>query len=122
MSSINDPIEWHRIHPAGTKGISFLADGEIREMELGGKRICLARDGSAIFAVDSKCPHNGAAFKNGFVEPGCIITCSLHRYQFNLETGKNISGEGFYLEHYPLEIRGDGLFVGFPRKKLWGIF
>ena len=120
--SINDPIEWHRIHQAGLKGISFLADGEILETEVNGKRICLARDASKIFAVDARCPHNGAALRNGFVEPGCIITCTLHRYQFNLETGKNVSGEGFYLEHYPLEIRADGLFVGFQRKKFLGIF
>ena len=89
MSSINDPIEWHRIIPAGNKGISFLEDGEIREIDVNGKRICMARDGEQIFAIDSRCPHNGAALVNGFVEPGCIITCALHRYRFSLETGKN---------------------------------
>jgi len=40
------------------------------------------------------------------------IVCPLHRYKFSLMNGRNVSGEGYYLKTYPVEVREDGVFVG----------
>ena len=29
-----------------------------------------------------------------------------------MENGRNTSGEGYYLKHWPVEIKEDGVFVG----------
>ncbi len=114
--------EWFRISSAGNLGIDFLDEGKIVEVEVEGRKICIARDGNELFAITSRCPHNGANLENGIVEPGAVITCPLHRFRFCMKTGKNLSGEGFFLKHYPLEMRRAGLFISLPAKKKWGWF
>jgi 3-phenylpropionate/trans-cinnamate dioxygenase ferredoxin subunit len=46
----------------------------------------------------------------------------LHRIAFDIKTGKNATGEGYYIETYPVELREDGLYMGFQKKKWWQIF
>ena len=48
------------------------------------------------------------------------IVCPLHRYKFNLETGRNVTGEGYFLKTYPVESRPDGIYVGFKEKSWLG--
>jgi 3-phenylpropionate/trans-cinnamate dioxygenase ferredoxin subunit len=46
----------------------------------------------------------------------------VHRIAFDIKTGKNATGEGYYIETYPVELRADGLYIGFKKKKWWQIF
>ncbi|MEI9944281.1 MAG: hypothetical protein WDN26_08640 [Chitinophagaceae bacterium] len=40
-----------------------------------------------------------------------------------MNNGRNVSGEGYYLKHWPTELREDGLFVGMEDKAgFWNIF
>ena len=40
-----------------------------------------------------------------------------------MENGRNISGEGYYLKHWPVELRENGVFVGMEESGgLWNIF
>ena len=40
-----------------------------------------------------------------------------------MQNGRNVSGEGYYLKHWPVEQREDGVFAGFEEEGgLWGIF
>jgi 3-phenylpropionate/trans-cinnamate dioxygenase ferredoxin subunit len=38
-----------------------------------------------------------------------------------MKNGRNVSGEGYYLKHWPVELRGDGVFVGLDKPTLFGI-
>jgi 3-phenylpropionate/trans-cinnamate dioxygenase ferredoxin subunit len=49
---------------------------------------------------------------NGFIDPLGNIVCPLHRYKFSMETGRNTSGEGYFLKTYPIELREDGIYAG----------
>lgn len=40
------------------------------------------------------------------------VTCPLHQYKFSLQNGRNVSGEGYFLKIYPLEITAAGIFIG----------
>jgi 3-phenylpropionate/trans-cinnamate dioxygenase ferredoxin subunit len=44
----------------------------------------------------------------------------VHRYKFSLQNGRNTSGEGYYLKTYPVEVRGEAIFVGLPDGGLFG--
>jgi 3-phenylpropionate/trans-cinnamate dioxygenase ferredoxin subunit len=48
----------------------------------------------------------------GFIDALGNIVCPLHRYKYNMENGRNVSGEGYYLKHWPVQIKEDGIFVG----------
>ena len=39
------------------------------------------------------------------------VVCPLHRYKFDLKTGRNTSGEGFFLKRWVVEVNDEGVFV-----------
>lgn len=93
----------------------------IAEAMADGKRICLAKYKEDLFAFAYKCPHAGGYFKDGFIDAVGNVVCPLHRYRFCPGNGRNVSGEGYYLKHWPVQLREDGVFVGFERG-LFGLF
>ncbi len=103
-------IKWHRI-AADPSSLQF-AENNIAIAECGTKTICIGRHNQQIFAFAYKCPHASGILANGFIDPLGNVVCPLHRYKFNIENGRNTSGEGYYLKTYPIEIRPDGVFAG----------
>jgi len=83
---------------------------------LKGERVCIAKGKDAFYAVQEKCPHNGASLQQGFCTTEGEIVCPVHRYKFDLKTGKATAGSSFALKTYPIEIRQDGVFVGIKTK------
>ena len=65
-----------------------------------------------LFAFAYKCPHAGGMLAEGFIDALGNIVCPLHRYKYNMANGRNTSGEGYYLKHWPVQIKEDGIFVG----------
>lgn len=90
------------------------------EMEVNGKKICVGKKNETLFACLNKCPHAGGTLAEGYLDVQGNIVCPLHRYRFNVENGRNVSGEGYFLKTYQLEIREDGVYVGFEKSK--GLF
>ena len=88
----------------------------LMEINIDGKTICLAKQHGSLLGCAAKCPHAGGHMVNGHVDALGNIVCPLHRYKFNLQTGRNVSGEGYFLKAYPVEIREDGVFVGIEEK------
>jgi nitrite reductase/ring-hydroxylating ferredoxin subunit len=58
---------------------------------------------------------HGAAPTTRGVAPSptnCQISCPIHGLRFNLRNGRDTNGEGYTLKIYPIELRGDGLYIG----------
>jgi nitrite reductase/ring-hydroxylating ferredoxin subunit len=77
------------------------------------KKICVARFKDELFAFAYKCPHAGGLLAEGYIDALGNIVCPLHRYKFNMENGRNVTGEGYYLKHWPVKIETNGVYVGF---------
>ena len=73
-------------------------------------------------ACAAKCPHAGGAMVEGFLDAGDNVVCPVHRYKFNLVTGRDVTGEGYHLKIYPVEIRADGIFVGIEEGGMFSWF
>lgn len=99
--------------------IEELPQAPLSEIQAGNKTICLARHNEQLFACAEKCPHAGGKMANGYIDAVGNIVCPLHRYKFSLENGRNVSGEGYFLRHFPIEVRSDGVFVGL-KENIWG--
>ncbi len=91
----------------------------IQKIKAGKYNLCLVGFEGKIYAVSAKCPHAGGELAGGWCENGQII-CPLHRYQYNLETGKGTTGQGDYIDTFPVEVRADGVYV--QVKKRWSLF
>ena len=116
MADDNRVILWHHVFEAGNLGIEFVKEGVVRIIQVAQHRMMVLRKGDQIYAMRSQCPHNGFSLEHAAMENGDIL-CPLHRYRFCIETGKNTSGEGFYLEHFPIEVREGGVYVGVPQRR-----
>ncbi|TDW99726.1 Rieske (2Fe-2S) protein [Dinghuibacter silviterrae] len=111
-------VRWVRI-ASTVEELPFGPEG-LTELEAGGKHLCLALNGGHVYACAHKCPHAGGHLAEGYTDAMGNIVCPLHRYKFSLATGRNTSGEGYFLRTYPVEVRPDGVYVGFEEKKwLW---
>jgi 3-phenylpropionate/trans-cinnamate dioxygenase ferredoxin subunit len=87
------------------------AQNNIAVIEIDSKKICLARHDDQLFAFAFQCPHAGGFLADGYIDALGNVVCPLHGYKYNMKNGRNTSGEGYYLKHWPVEIREDGVFI-----------
>ena len=103
-------VNWVKIAESSAE-LDFGAN-QIALAEMEGRTICIGRFKERLFAFAHKCPHASGLFSEGFIDALGNVVCPVHRYRFSLSNGRNSSGEGYYLKHWPVEERGDGLYVG----------
>ena len=109
--------KWYKI--ANSLDDIIFSEKGLAEWEVHGKKICLSIFRGELYATSLKCPHAGGNLSHGFLDAAGNVVCPLHRYKFSLHTGRNISGEGYYLKTYPVEKKGDGYYIGLEES---GIF
>mgnify|MGYP003574957771 CR=1 FL=1 len=88
-------------------------DDFVKTVKVDGKKLCLVRHQNKLHALQNSCPHAGGILSGGWCKNGNII-CPLHRYEYNLETGRGLAGQNDYVDVYPIEQREDGFYVGLP--------
>lgn len=72
----------HRI-----EGAASLAPGQLRQLDLDGRLLCLARtDDGELFAIDDTCTHEEEPLSGGWLDGDCI-ECPAHNAVFDLRTG-----------------------------------
>jgi nitrite reductase/ring-hydroxylating ferredoxin subunit len=99
-------MKWYEI-----PGIKLTGQPFIKRVKAGGKIICLVGYNNEIFALSAKCPHAGGDLTQGWCKEGKLI-CPLHRYSFDLRTGKGSEGQNDYIDSYPVEIKDDSVYIG----------
>jgi len=104
-------MEWYKIPDLKYTGQTF-----IKRVKAGGKTICLVGYDNQVFALSAKCPHAGGDLTQGWCKDGKLI-CPIHRYSFDLKTGKGSEGQNDYIDSYPIEIRDGLVYIGIT--SLW---
>jgi nitrite reductase/ring-hydroxylating ferredoxin subunit len=100
---------WHKLADANE---FLVAEGIILSMRAGDKQLCITQIEGDYFAFQSKCPHAGASFEHAWLTEKNELVCPLHRYRFDVRSGRNTTGEGFNLVRYPIKIDERGVWVG----------
>ena len=103
-------FKWHKIE-VEPQGKDF-----VRQIQVEGKKLCLVKHQDEYFVVQNYCPHAGGVLSGGWCKNGYLI-CPIHRWEYNLHTGRGAEGQGDYINTYPVEIRDDGIYVGI--KESW---
>ena len=98
------------------------AENNIGIVQLNGKDICIGKYRDTVFAFAYKCPHAGGILADGHIDALGNIVCPVHRYKYSLENGRNVSGEGYYLKHWPIEIKEDGVYVAVEESGWFNLF
>ena len=81
----------------------------MKHVEAGGLEICIANAGGKFYAIGDRCGHENARLSRGSLMD-TIVTCPMHSSQFDVTTGKLMSGP-------VLELGGlKEMFTGCPEK------
>ena len=107
--------------PSGGVGLSWfkvqlsfsaLEEKKPGEYVVNDKRVGILKKEGKVYAFAAKCPHAGAPLCDGWLDAQGRIVCPDHKYRFDPTNGRNTSGEGYKLFTYPVELRGDEIWVG----------
>ena len=89
---------------------------EIGIAELDGQKICVTRFKDRWYGFAYQCPHAGGFLADGDIDHRGQVVCPVHGYRFDIRNGYNSTGEGYYLRHWPVEQRPDGLYIKISRQ------
>lgn len=84
--------------------------GTIREFQLDGKTVAVANVAGKLFAINNVCLHRGGPLGQGELD-GPIVTCPWHGWRYDVTNGKLVTNPAVGVETYPVEVRGDDIFV-----------
>jgi nitrite reductase (NADH) small subunit len=85
-------------------------EGSIREFQLDGKTVAVANVSGKLFAINNVCLHRGGPLGQGDLA-GKVVTCPWHGWQYDVTSGKVATNPAVGVETYPVEIRGEDIFV-----------
>ena len=63
-----------------------------------------------VFALENRCAHKGGPLSEGIVH-GASVTCPLHNWVFDLETGKALGADEGEVRTYPVEVVDGRIFM-----------
>ena len=113
----NKKYKWHKI--AEDENELQFGSNNMMLIIVEGKTICLVKGKNSLYACAQKCPHAGGVIAEGFIDAMDNVVCPAHRYKFNLQNGRDVGGEGYYLKTYPIQKTENGILIGIEEK---GIF
>ncbi|MSU90065.1 nitrite reductase small subunit NirD [Rhodobacteraceae bacterium 2CG4] len=99
--------------------MSWIDIGALNDIPLrGARRVktplgCIAvfrTDEAEVFATANACPHKGGPLSEGIVH-GRKVTCPLHNWVFDLETGEAQGADEGRIATYPLRVEGGRLLL-----------
>lgn len=88
-----------------------LADGQMKEVEVGENKVLLVKEKGQFFALGNKCTHYGAPLSKGSYCNG-VVRCPWHGACFNIKTGDIEDFPGLDSVHtFQVEVRGTDVLV-----------
>ena len=93
--------------------VDELPEGRVRPVTCEHVTVCMTRHEGEYAALDNACPHQGGPLGEGSIENGWL-RCPWHGWDFHPTTGKSPGSFDDGVGTYPVELREDGIYVGFP--------
>ncbi len=84
--------------------------GSIREFQVDGRTIAVANVEGKFYAINNTCLHRGGPLGQGELEEN-VVTCPWHGWQYDVTSGKVAMNPTVGVETYPVEVRGEDIFV-----------
>lgn len=67
-----------------------IAPGQVKAVEVDGRKIALFNLNGTFYALDDACPHRGGPLSEGEVS-GTTVSCPWHAAQFDILSGQHLS-------------------------------
>jgi nitrite reductase/ring-hydroxylating ferredoxin subunit len=85
--------------------------GQAKDVVVGDELIAIYNVNGKIFATSDICLHAGGSLGQGELCDG-VITCPLHGWQYEVESGKCMMVPAMKLKTYQVKVEGNGILVG----------
>ena len=86
-----------------------------RVVRCGGADIAVFRtEDDRVFALVDRCPHKGGPLSQGLVH-GCRVTCPLHNFVIELESGKAVAPDEGATRTIPVKLEAGRIFLQLGR-------
>ena len=100
-------------HEAMVAKVAEIPEGERKLVQVEDISIGVFHHNGGWYAVNNSCLHRGGPVATGSLE-GDILICPWHGYQYNLPTGELLSDPKAKLAMYPVEVRGEEIYLHIP--------
>ncbi len=99
--------------------MSWIDIGAIDDIPIRGARKVKTRDGclavfrtdeSTVYATSNTCPHKGGPLSEGIVH-AAKVTCPLHNWVFDLETGEAQGADDGRIKTYPAKVEDGRVLI-----------
>ena len=90
-----------------------LPEGRVKPVTCDKLTVCMTHHKGQYAALDNRCPHQGGPLGEGTIEDG-LLRCPWHGWDYDPLTGRSPGAHEDGLETWPVELREDGIYVGFP--------
>jgi nitrite reductase (NADH) small subunit len=101
------------------------AEGHVRMLDIGGRRVGLYRVGDGFFALADRCPHRGAPLCSGSVATSIdvrdgqvvlgtrngTLRCPWHKWEFDIASGRALADERLRVRRYAVRVVDDEIVV-----------
>ena len=104
------PMQWIKV-AENSDALLFNAE-QIAVVTVAGQSYCIGRYKEQLFGFAYRCPHAAVPLSDGYIDTHGNVVCPLHFYKFSIVSGRNVSGEGYFLKTWPVECRPDGVYLG----------
>jgi nitrite reductase (NADH) small subunit len=98
---------------------NWIEIGHINEIPQLGSRVVKTNSGKIaifrnsddeVFALGDRCPHKGGPLSEGMIS-GRTVTCPLHNWKLQLDTGMAIAPDEGCTNTYPIRIEKDIIYL-----------
>ena len=93
----------------GTKN-DLAEDGYVVVRLSNGSEVLVLTAAGVLYAIQRKCPHEGAPLERGQVWDK-MIRCGQHAFTFDLETGEGLNCPGYSIERYDVREEDGKIFL-----------
>lgn len=83
----------------------------IRVIQIGETKVCLAKHGQTFSCFEYLCPHQMHPLSNGHITAYGEVVCPLHEYRFDLKTGTEANQKCRELKTFGVEVKSEGVFI-----------
>ena len=87
-----------------------LTPGSSKVVVVGERKVAVFNIDGDLYAIDDRCPHRGASLGKGTLD-GVVVTCPLHKWEFDLRTGQCVGRPGNELRRFEVFVGGDSLLL-----------
>ncbi|MFI5268649.1 MAG: Rieske (2Fe-2S) protein [Chloroflexota bacterium] len=103
-----------KFHPVA--GVDDLPAGQVREVEVDGRKLALANVRGQVYALGGVCLHQGGPVGQGRIRGGYVV-CPWHAYMYDPKDGSvaHPKGETARLQTYPVEVEDGQIYVSLRR-------